>query len=120
MKEKPDFTWLFYSTPAGGEVVRREINDVLGDGPPKKELGALMARIAYGRTLPRDTKALGGGLIEARLTDAGNEYRLYYTHDTTGDCVLLSLAFAQKGSRGAQDRTIAVARDRLADWRGRI
>ncbi|WP_214327829.1 type II toxin-antitoxin system RelE/ParE family toxin [Nonomuraea sediminis] len=120
MKEKPDATWQFYVTASGNNVVSEEINDVLGDGPPKKELGALLTRIQFNRALARDTGPLGRGLFEARLTYIGNEYRLYFAYGPSGEHVLLGLAFHKKGSQGAQDRVIDVARDRLADWLRRI
>lgn len=112
--------WDFYRTETGRPVVSQEIHDVLGDGPPKKELGALLSRIQYNRALPRDTKALGQGLFEARLTYASNEYRLYFAHGPGGEHLLLGLAFHRKGSQGAQDRVITLARNRLAEWLQRI
>ncbi len=118
--EEAGVTWIFYTTASGREVVKEEIKDTLGQGPPRKELGALMTRISYGRAFPRDVNALGDGLLEARLSNEGNEYRLYYAHGPKGQAVLLGLAFHMKGGRGAQDRVIAVARKRLADWLGRI
>ncbi|MEV1168746.1 type II toxin-antitoxin system RelE/ParE family toxin [Nonomuraea sp. NPDC049784] len=99
-----------------GHWPSEEIQDVLGDGPPKKELGALLSRIQFHRALPRDTRALGHGLFEAQLTYASNEYRLYFAYGPGGEHLLLGLAFHKKGSQGAQDRVITVARDRLADW----
>ncbi|MDA0633994.1 hypothetical protein OUY22_11250 [Nonomuraea sp. MCN248] len=120
MQEKPDAVWHFYRTPNGRPVVSEEIKDVLGDGPPKKELGALLSRIQYNRALPRDTGCLGRGLYEARLSHASNEYRLYFAHGPQGEHVLLALAFHMKGSRGAQDRVIDLARNRLVDWLERI
>jgi putative component of toxin-antitoxin plasmid stabilization module len=118
--EAPNAEWQFYRTETGRPVVSEEIHEVLGDGPPKKELGALLSRIQYNRALPRDTKPLGQGLFEARLTYLTNEYRLYFANGPQGERVLLGLAFHMKGSRGAQDRVIGKARDRLADWLWRI
>jgi hypothetical protein len=60
VQEKPDARWEFYRSPNGRPIVGEEINDVLGDGPPKKELGALLDRIQYNRALPRDTLARPG------------------------------------------------------------
>ena len=79
-----------------------------------------MTRIPMGRVLRRDTRSLGKGLHEARLSYAGSEYRLYYAIGAHQEHVLLGLKFHQKGSKGAQDREIAVARKRLADWLHRI
>ncbi|MET8865785.1 type II toxin-antitoxin system RelE/ParE family toxin [Nonomuraea sp. NPDC004580] len=120
MGEAPDAAWQFYRTETGRPVVSEEIQEVLGDGPPKKELGALLTRIQYNRALPRDTKPLGQGLFEARLTYVGNEYRLYFAHGPQGEHVLLGLAFHRKGGNGAQKRVIARARERLAEWLMRI
>jgi phage-related protein len=114
--DAPRYTFEFFTTPAGHEVVRDEIRDVLGTGPPRKELGALLTRIQHCRQLDRDTAYLGKDLWEARLTDRGNEYRLYYAHDGSR-AVLLGLLFHQKGGRGAQPRAIRKARKRLADWK---
>ncbi|MFJ2028980.1 type II toxin-antitoxin system RelE/ParE family toxin [Streptosporangium sp. NPDC087985] len=93
---------------------------MLEGGPPLKELGSLMTRIQLGKHLPRDTGSLGKGLYEARLSYVGNEYRLYYALGPQQEHVLLGLAFHQKGSQGAQDRVIDLARKRLADWLRRI
>jgi putative component of toxin-antitoxin plasmid stabilization module len=112
------FTWELYETPNGRTLVRDEITAVLNDKAGLVALGQLMSRLEYGRTLPRDTRPLGNGLFEARLTDQGNEYRLYYAH-AAGRAVLLGLLFHRKGGRGAQQRAIAQARQRLADWRPR-
>ncbi|MCK2218122.1 type II toxin-antitoxin system RelE/ParE family toxin [Actinomadura sp. ATCC 31491] len=120
MAETPDAVWEFYCTEAGRRVVSEEIQDVLGDDPPKRELGSLMWRIQHNRALPRDTRALGQGLFEARLTYVGNEYRLYFARGPRGEHLLLGLAFHMKGSQGAQNRVITLARDRLADWLRRI
>ncbi|NUW46225.1 type II toxin-antitoxin system RelE/ParE family toxin [Nonomuraea rhodomycinica] len=120
MQDKPAAVWHFYRTPNGRPVVSEEIRDALGDGSPKKELGALLGRIQYNTALPRDTRSLGQGLYEARLTHTSNEYRLYFAYGPQGDHVLLALAFHMKGSRGAQDRVMDRARDRLADWLDRI
>lgn|GEM_PF-5865330 len=101
-------------------MVSKEIHEVLQGKPPRLELGNLMRRIADGTTLRRDTKHLGKGLHEARLTYETNEYRLYYAVSPRGEHILLGLKFHMKGSSGAQDRAMEVARDRLAEWRGRI
>ncbi|WP_326637700.1 type II toxin-antitoxin system RelE/ParE family toxin [Streptosporangium sp. NBC_01755] len=101
-------------------MVSKEIREVLQGKPPRLELGSLMQRIADGATLRRDTKHLGRGLHEARLSYETNEYRLYYAVNPRGEHVLLGLKFHMKGSSGAQDRAMEVARDRLAEWRGRI
>jgi hypothetical protein len=84
------------------------------------QLGNLMRRIEDGETLRRDIGNLGKELHEARLTCETNEYRLYYAVNPRGEHVLLALKFQLKGSSGAQDRAMEVARDRLTEWRGRI
>ncbi|MFD8527169.1 type II toxin-antitoxin system RelE/ParE family toxin [Streptosporangium canum] len=101
-------------------MVSKEIHEILQGKPPMLELGNLMQRIEDGVTLRRDTKHLGKGLHEARLTYETNEYRLYYAVNPQGEHILLALKFHMKGSSGAQDRAMEVARDRLAEWRGRI
>jgi phage-related protein len=116
----PKAAWVFYETRAGTSVVRDEVRDILGGKPPRVELGKLMTRIHEGKVLRRDVRYLGSGLSEARLTYASDEYRLYFSSHPEGQAVLLGLKFHQKGSQGAQNRNIAVARDRLADWLGRI
>ncbi|MFI6296894.1 hypothetical protein ACIBEJ_35255 [Nonomuraea sp. NPDC050790] len=120
MEGKSDATWQLYCTPSGRRIVSEEIEEVLGRGPPKQELGLLMWRIQLGQTLPRDTKSLGKGLFEARLTYQSNEYRLYFAYGPSNEHVLLGLAFHMKGSQGAQDRVVGRARERLAEWLGRI
>lgn len=112
------FEWDLYVTSIGRKIVREEIHAGLADKAALVALGQLMARLEYGRTLPRDTRSLGQGLFEARLTDQGNEYRLYYAH-AEGVAVLLGLLFQRKGGQGAQQRAISLARQRLADWRQR-
>lgn len=112
------FTWSLYETSNGRKIVREEIHAALVDKAALVALGQLMARLEYGRTLPRDTRSLGQGLLEARLTDQGNEYRLYYTH-VGGAAVLLGLLFHRKGGQGEQQRAIAQSRQRLAEWRQR-
>src|SRR5262245_39999287 len=117
--EKPRFTWKFYATPLGAEVVRDEIHAIFQGKPPLAELGALMSRIQYDATLPRDVKNLGEGLREARLTYVGSEYRLYFIQGAAGDLVLLALHFHQKKGNAGQRRAVDLARKRLSDWRGR-
>lgn len=120
MGDESTSTWQFYCTPAGSPVVQKEIHETLNGKPPLIELSRLMWRIEHGEVLDRDIGVLGKGLNEARLTHAGNEYRLYFAIGHQGDHLLLGLKFHKKGGRGAQKQAIAVARDRLAEWRGRI
>ncbi|MFG2077938.1 Phage-related protein [Nonomuraea maritima] len=119
MEDRSKAKWQLYTTPSGAEVVSKEIHEVLQGKPPLLELGHLMQRIEDGNVLDRDVKHLGRGLKEARLSYAGNEYRLYYTVLTDGEHLLLGLKFHKKGG-GAQKRAIDAARDRLAEWRSRI
>lgn len=112
------FTWSLYETWNGKKIVRAEIHAALVDKAALVALGQLMTRLEYGRTLPRDTRSLGQGLLEARLTDQGNEYRLYYAH-VSGAAVLFGLLFHRKGGQGEQQRAIAPSRQRLAEWRQR-
>jgi putative component of toxin-antitoxin plasmid stabilization module len=120
VEERSKARWRFYTTPSGAEVVSKEIHEVLEGKPPLIELGNLMWRIEHDNVLDRDVRTLGRGLCEARLSHAGNEYRLYYALLTEGEHLLLGLKFHQKGSGGAQERAIETARDRLAEWRSRI
>jgi phage-related protein len=120
MDVPPKIRWEFYVTRAGAPVVSKEVGEAIGGKPPRVELSRLMWRIQHRCALPRDTKHLGGGLWEARLSYATNEYRLYYAPLQGGKSVLLGLKFHKKGGQGAQQRGIAVARERLADWNGRI
>ncbi|MGP4092958.1 hypothetical protein [Nonomuraea sp. KM90] len=120
MEDRSKATWRFYSTPAGADLVRKEIREVLQGKPPLIELSHLMWRIEHGEVLDRDVGTLGKGLNEARLSYGGNEYRLYYAVLTDGEHLLLGLKFHKKGSNGAQDRAIASARERLAEWQRRI
>lgn len=112
------FSWELYETLSGASPVRDEIRAVLNDKASLIALGQLMSRLEYGRTLPRDTRPLRSGLFEARLTEQGNEYRLYYGH-AAGRGALLALHFHRKGGQGAQHRAIARARLRLAEWYAR-
>src|SRR5438067_1851486 len=117
--EQRAWTFVFYTTAAGANVVQEEIRSTLGAGPPRKELGALLTRIQHDTQLRGDTGFLGKGLWEARLDYQGNAYRLYF-YKQGDQAVLLGLHFHMKGGRGAQDRAIERARDRLADYRRRI
>ncbi|MFF3440862.1 hypothetical protein [Streptosporangium sp. NPDC002721] len=118
--ERPKATWLLYASASGEQVVSKEIHKLLEGGPPLKELGALMSRIQFGTHLPRDIGSLGKGLHEARLSHTGIGYRLYYARGPQEEHILLGLAFHKKGGQGAQDRVIALARKRPADWLRRI
>ncbi|WP_162641320.1 hypothetical protein [Streptosporangium sp. 'caverna'] len=120
MKDRPRSTWQLYTTASGSAVVSKEIHEALQGKSPMVELGNLMQRIEDGETLRRDTRHLSKELHEARLTRETNEYRLYYAVNPRGEHVLLALKFQLKGSSGAQDRAMEVARDRLTEWRGRI
>ncbi|MER6826495.1 hypothetical protein ABT352_10950 [Streptosporangium sp. NPDC000563] len=120
MQDRQRSKWQLYTTASGSDVVSKEIREVLQGRPPRLELGNLMQRIEDGRTLRRDTKHLGKGLHEARLTHETNEYRLYYAVNPQGEHLLLGLKFHMKGGSGAQDRAVEVARDRLAEWQSRI
>lgn len=94
-----ELRWKLYETANGRLVVNDEIRDVLADRAARVTLGQLMTRLQFGRVLPRDTAVLGKGLLEARLTDHGNEYRLYFCH-AEGVAVLLGLHFHRKGGQG--------------------
>ncbi|WP_326640614.1 hypothetical protein OIE67_14965 [Nonomuraea fuscirosea] len=120
MEERSKGKWRLYATPAGADVVSKEIREVLQGKPPAIELGHLMWRIEHEQVMGRDVRTLGRGLSEARLSYRGDEYRLYYAVLTDGEHLLLGLKFHKKGSRGAQDRAIETARDRLAEWQRRI
>lgn len=120
MTGQPEREWEFYTTASGTPIVRQEIHKELQGKPPLRELGQLMWRIQQGTTLPRDTKHLGDGLLEARLTYQSNEYRLYYAQGVKGEHVLLALKFHHKRGQASQDRAIEIARERLSDWRSRI
>jgi putative component of toxin-antitoxin plasmid stabilization module len=112
------FSWELYETAGGRKLVREEIHAKLRDKAARVALAQLMWRIEHGRALPRDTRPLGRRLLEARLTDQSNEYRLYYAH-VGQNAVLLGLLFHRKGGQGAQQRAVAKARERLAEWQGR-
>lgn len=118
--ERSKARWHFYTTPAGAEVVSKEIHEVLQGKPPLLELSHLMWRIEHDSVLDRDVRHLGRGLSEARLSHGGDEYRLYYAVLTDGEHLLLGLKFHKKGGNGAQERAIERARDRLAEWQHRI
>lgn len=107
--------WIFYETAMGRAIVSEEIRKALTSKAARLALGELMDRIQNRRTFRRDVRNLGRELCEARLTFDGNEYRLYYAQ-VGGRAVLLGLLFHRKGGQGAQDRAIAQARERLADW----
>ncbi|MFV2195156.1 type II toxin-antitoxin system RelE/ParE family toxin [Nocardiopsis sp. LOL_012] len=114
------WTWSWYTTPAGNDVVRDEIDKTFKKLPraPKVELAELMERIARGETLRSDVTDLRNGLLEARLSYQGMQFRLYFGKNQRG-LVLLALKFQRKGGQGAQKREIRKARDRLADAKRR-
>lgn len=112
-------TWRFYEAPGGGSPVQKDIHAAFGqDKRGRVRLIALMQRIAEGETLPRDVKDLKHGLLEARLTHDGNEYRLFYS-SIGGGLVLLALHFAGKKARTIP-REIELARRRLAESNDRV
>lgn len=121
--QSSDLSWVLYTTPTGACVVSNEIADLIGDDKDTRiKLGCLMTRIESGETFARDTGKIAGrkNLYEARLTEGGNEYRLYYAPMPGGQRILLAVHFQRKGSQGAQQRAIRKASDRLADWLRRI
>ncbi len=66
-------------------------------------------RLAHGN--PGDTKSVGQGVLELRLT-YGPGYRVYYA--TQGDRVVLLLC---GGDKSTQQRDIGMAQQLAADWR---
>jgi phage-related protein len=105
--------WQFYQAPGGGSPVQKDIRaEFKSDKRGLTRLAQLMGRIASCETLRRDVVDLGGGLLEARLSHMGNEYRLFFARVRSGE-ILLALHFVNKKARTVP-REIALARWRLA------
>ncbi|GAB3458674.1 type II toxin-antitoxin system RelE/ParE family toxin [Actinophytocola sediminis] len=108
-------TWQYYSPPGGGEPVAKEIKKA---GLTLGELGQLdevMARVAEGRTLPKDTKPIRDGVHQFKLNLRQRSYRLLYAEVDDG-LVLLALHFFSKKKQKDQD-AVDLAVDRLRTWR---
>ncbi|MEV0327929.1 type II toxin-antitoxin system RelE/ParE family toxin [Micromonospora echinospora] len=74
--------------------------------------------MAEGRSRPGDVKALRDGVLEVRVRIGNRNFRLAYA-DLGDDLVLLGLHFFHK-QRQVEDRHVAIAVERLKDWRDRI
>lgn len=101
-----------YKTEAGNKPFQLWF-DNLKDGKAKTIILSRVERASHG--LFGDWKPISGsnGLFEMRI-HFGQEYRLFYT--ITGQKIVLLLAGATKQE---QDRTIAKAKDYLADYQRR-
>jgi phage-related protein len=118
--QRPRFRLEFYEDPAGAQPVREWLRKELSS-EQRRTVGAAMLNIlqeqgievcgsAFGRQL-------GGGLFEFRLRETGLRVRIFC--HAYGDRLILLLAGYDKGmdpSERRQNREIAQARARLAEW----
>jgi putative addiction module killer protein len=96
------------------EILRTDEFDTwlshLRDREARARVLVRIARLALGN--PGDTKPVGGGVSELRVT-YGPGYRLYFTQAERGIVVLLV-----GGDKSSQDRDIAKARELAAGLKG--
>ncbi len=109
--------WIYYTSPAGRNKIQDELRDAKLSKFEVAKLQLLMERLAQGRTMPQDVKALREGVRELRAKVGQRSFRLAYA-EVDGGLVLLALHFFFKKSQVARcDIDLAV--DRLKDWRAR-
>lgn len=109
--------WIYYTSPAGRNKIQDELRDAKLSKYEVAKLQLLMERLAEGRTMPGDVKALREGVCELRAKVGQRSFRLAYA-EIDGELVLLALHFFFKKSQVAR-RDIDLAVDRLKDWRTR-
>lgn len=115
---RDEATWDWYVAPGGGDVVGKELRSA---SLTKQEIGRLeraRERIRTRQTRRGDVKAVGKGVLEARVDGDTRIFRLFYA-EVDGGLVFLALRFTVKKSRRVP-QDIATAQDRLADWRQRF
>lgn len=92
--------WRYYFTAAGGQVVRKELQDL---GPAAA--GAVteaMKRAKQGALLPREDEGIRGDLRAIRVSFDGNTYRALYASEGAHGEILLALHVLHKKSRSCR------------------
>jgi putative addiction module killer protein len=98
-----------YLSPSGRNVFQEWALRL--DGNANRKVLDRLERLAHGNL--GDIKPVGGGVSELRI-DFGPGYRIYLGFDGRAVVILLG-----GGTKRTQDRDIATARDRWADYKKR-
>jgi len=112
---QPRRWWRFYETAAGARPVTAFL-----DRLPNAERRAVLLEL---KRVAQDGRAaarhLRGEIYEVRAAVAGQSFRVLFAAEGARGQVLLALeAFSKKTAR-TPPATIALAEDRLRDWRAR-
>lgn len=109
--------WIYYTALGGRNKIEDELRAAKLSKHEVAKLEHLMERLAEGRTLRGDVKPLRDGVCELRGRVGQRSFRLAYAEVDDG-LVLLAVHFFFKKSQVAT-RDVALAVDRLRDWRSR-
>ena len=109
--------WEYYAAPGGGSPVVKEMQKLKLNAWEAARLDDVLDRVAAGRTLPKDVKALRDGVLEFKLAGHRRTFRMLFA-EVDGGLVLLGLHFFAKKTQNAREN-VDLAADRLKDWRKR-
>lgn len=111
--------WRFYRTAAGREPVREFLDDRrVSDEDAARIVAAMQEVRREGRAHP-DVNHLKGDIWQIEIDGRGVIYRVLYAEEGRSGQVLLALAAINKKWQKAKPADIALADERLADWRER-
>ena len=107
--------WRFYRTAAGARPVEEFL-----DGLPASDRDEVLAALAVVRRQGlRAARHLRGPLYEVRATGPGGSFRILFATEGQRQQVLLALEGFSKQTQRTPPATLALAEQRLRDWRAR-
>lgn len=114
-KKVPSRHWRDYRTGAGGRPVK-DFLDQLADAEVAAIVAAMREVAVEG---PRVAKHLRGDVYEVRADGRTRTFRILFAPEGRFGQVLLSLSGFVKKTQKTPFRELALAEDRLAEWRER-
>ena len=111
----PHVRWRHYRSPGG----RKPVPDFIDSLVDRHATLVVDEMRKVRRADPSETKHLGGGIWEVKVSRARASYRVLFAKEGKHGQVLLSLAAFQKQTQKTPRATIELAKQRLADWRRR-
>lgn len=109
--------WVFYIAPGGGDPVGKDMQKLRLTGWEVARLNVVMDRVADGRALPGEVKALRDGVLEFKLDGQRRTFRMLFA-EVDGGLLLLGLHFFAKKTQNART-DVDLAVQRLQSWHNR-